>query len=199
MLQLPIFVFFLFVPIALTWAQDSTFQNKRFFLNVGTHTEFYKEVQNDGAGTLRIFDPTLTLGLGIESKLNSTFLFLPEANWVLPKDIGNGIIRNHFMLRADLGYDLLEWIRLRAGTSLMWLNQQGTGGSEQINNGNSTSTFYYPGDNRSSINNTLDFGAEILTSFFSFRLQTYTYSPFNTDKRQISYTVFVSYYWDGGQ
>lgn len=100
------------------------------------------------------------------------------------------------MLRADFGYNLVDWLRLRMGTSLIWLNQHGKGGSVQMNNGNDTSTFYYPDENRSSLNNTLDFGAEAIWQDWSLRLQTYIYSVFLADKRQTSYTLFISYYWD---
>jgi hypothetical protein len=101
------------------------------------------------------------------------------------------------MFRADLGYDLVDWMRLRLGTSLMWLNQHGRGGKTQVNNGSGTSTFFYPDENRSSINNTLDVGVEgRFNDEWSLRLQSYIYSVFIKEKRQVSYTLFVTYYWD---
>jgi hypothetical protein len=78
----------------------------------------------------------------------------------------------------------------------VWLNQQGGGGEETMNNGNSTSTFYYPGENRSSFNNTLDLGLELLWKKVSLRFQTYTFSALESKRRQISYSIFLSYYWD---
>ena len=99
------------------------------------------------------------------------------------------------MLRGDLGFDPLDWLRLRIGTSLMWQNQQGRAGKVQMNNGDSTSTFYYPDENRSSLNNTFDVGAETIFDQFAIRLQTYTYSLFKKEQRQFSYTLFFSYYW----
>jgi hypothetical protein len=167
-------------------------------LNFGTHTEFYNYIQTDDSGHLRKFEPAPTIGLGLKIQLPYQFLFLPEINWVLPRtNEDSRIIKNLFMLRLDLGYDLFDWFRLRAGTSTMWLNQHGRGGSTQVNNGNSTSTFYYPEENRSSINNTLDLGAELLISeFWSLRLQTYTYSIFKEERRQISYSIFLTYQWD---
>ncbi|MCM2349794.1 MAG: hypothetical protein NDI69_07220 [Bacteriovoracaceae bacterium] len=165
--------------------------------NLGTHTEFYNKIQDDSSGGTRKFDFAPTLGAGIKLPLIDHWHFLPEFNWVLPQNAGSDrIIKNTFMLRADFGYDLMDWFRLRAGTSLIWLNQHGRGGSAEINNGNSTSTFYYPDENRSSLNNTLDFGAEVLMQDWALRLQTYVYSVFLAEKRQTSYTLFISYYWD---
>ncbi len=99
------------------------------------------------------------------------------------------------MFRADVGYDPLEWLRLRVGTSIMLLNQQGRGGTANINNGTGTSDFYYPEENRSSMNNTFDLGVEALYQEWALRLQTYTYSLFAPESRQYSYSLFVSYYW----
>jgi hypothetical protein len=65
-----------------------------------------------------------------------------------------------------------------------------------MNNGNDQTTFYYPDENRSSLNNTLDLGIETIFDQFAIRLQTYTYSIFKKEQRQYSYTLFLTYYWD---
>lgn len=172
------------------------FYNKYIF-NFGTHTEFYNSVQINDSGGMRKLDFVPTIGLGISKPIDTQFDFLPELNWVLPRNAGSSrILKNLFMLRADLGHSPIDWFRIRLGTSLMWLNQHGRGGSTEMNNGNSTSTFYYPDENRSSLNNTLDLGFEAMIDAWSIRLQTYTYSVFKEKRRQLSYTLFVSYSWD---
>ncbi len=186
----------------LIWANTAQggtklLENKKLYFNLGSHTEFYNAVQNDDSGGLRKFDFAPTVGVGLLWPTQSQFSFLPEFNWVLPQTMENShIMINTFMLRADAGYDLVSWLRLRLGTSLMWQNQQGKGGTAQMNNGNTTSNFYYPDENRSSLNNTLDFGFETLFDSFAIRLQVYTYSVFKKEQRQFSYTLFASYYWD---
>lgn len=175
--------------------QDDRFF-RQYYLSGGLHTEFYNQIQTDGSGSLRKFDTAPVLGFGMVAPLETEFDFLTEFNWVLPRKSGERIIKNVFMLRADLGYKPVEWFRLRVGTSLMWLNQHGQGGKETINNGNSTSTFYYPDENRSSFNSTIDLGGEFLFDNWAIRLQTYTYAAFKEQRRQLSYTFFVSYYWD---
>jgi hypothetical protein len=166
----------------------------RFSLNGGLHTEFFNSVQDDESGHLRRFDTAPVIG--ITALLPASPLeFLPEINWVLPRRAGANVLKNIFMLRGDLGYSPVDWFRLRAGSSLMWLNQHGSGGTEKINNGNSTTTFYYPDENRSALNNTLDLGAEFLMNEWGLRLQSYIYSAFKEERRQISYTLFLSYYW----
>lgn len=166
--------------------------------NLGAHTEFYQFIQTDDSGGVRKFEADPTIGFGLKIPTAYDFLFLPELNWVLPRSAGDSqIIKNLFMLRADLAFEPIDWFRLRVGTSLMWANQQGKGGSANVNNGNGTSVFYYPDENRSSLNNTLDLGAELLmTPSWSARLQTYVYSVFLEERRQISYSLFLTYQWD---
>ena len=176
--------------------EDQSGTMESIFVNGGFHTEFMNNVQTNSSGTLRKIEFAPTLGMGVSYPISANWRFLHEVNWVLPKTSDDAhIIKNLFMLRADFGYNLLDWLRLRVGTSLMWLNQHGRGGRAKLNNGNDTSTFYYPNENRSSLNNTLDLGAEILLDHWSVRLQTYTYALFKEDRRQISYTLFLTYYW----
>lgn len=167
-------------------------------LNLGTHTEFYNSVQDESSGGVRKFEINPTIGAGMIIPIDGNFNFLPEVNWMLPFFKSNeAIIKNLFMIRADFGYDFTEWFRFRLGTSLMWQNMHGKGGKKEINNGGSTSTFYYPDENRSSLNNTFDLGAEFLfNKEWSARVQTYTYSLFEEESRQISYSLFVTHYFD---
>lgn len=172
-------------------------------LNLGSHTEFFGGVQDDSSGGLRKFEFAPTVGIGYKINFYSPqFNFLPELNWVLPRNAGSDrVIKNLFMFRADVGYDLISWLRLRMGSSLMLANQHGRGGSTTTNNGNSQSKFYYPEENRSSWNNTFDLGLELFPLFleepqnWSLRLQTYTYSLFREDRRQVSYTLLWTYTW----
>lgn len=172
---------------------------KHLYFNLGTHTEFYNAVQTDDSGGLRKFDFAPTIGMGLTMPMvDPQFAFIPEINWVLPQTLeDSNILINTFMFRGDFAYDPLSWLRLRIGTSLMWENQQGKGGKVEMENGNDTSTFYYPDENRSSLNNTFDVGIEtIIEDEFAFRFQTYTYSIFKKEQRQLSYTLFFTYYWE---
>lgn len=176
--------------------KSDAFDIKRFHVNAGLHTEFYNQVQVDAKGNLKQFETLPTIGFGFMAPFNSELSLMPEINWVLPQKADDKIMKNLLMFRADLGYQPVDWFRLRFGTSIMWMNQYGSGGSVKENNGNSTSTFYYPSEGRSSFNNTLDLGAEFLLEDWALRLQTYTYSVFREERRQLSYTLFISYYWD---
>lgn len=169
----------------------------KWIINVGSHTEFFNDIQTDSSGGTNKFEVAPTIGLGLYIPIDQELSFLPEFNWVLPQtDEYSKIVENTLMLRADWGYNPLEWFRVRVGTSIIWLNQHGKGGSTEMNNGNSTSTFYHPDENRSSFNNTLDVGAELLMDEWALRLQTYTYAVLKEERRKVSYTLFLTYYWD---
>ncbi len=165
-------------------------------MNFGSHTEFYNATQVNESGDKNKFDFSPTIGAGISYDIAPSYSFLPEINWVLPTEVSSRIIKNIIMLRGDFAYSPIDWFKLRAGTSLIILNQHGRGGRTSINNGNTTTNFYYPNENHSSFNNTFDLGVEFTKNKWSTRLQTYTYSLFKDEKRTISYTLFLSYLWD---
>ncbi len=164
----------------------------------GTHTEYFNNVQSDDSGAQRKFAFAPTVGLGMKFSFSPEWKFLPEINWVLPWEAtDSNMIKNIFMIRGDVGYELLDWLRLRVGTSLMWLNMHGKGGTTKINNGSTQSTFYNPDENRSALNNTFDLGVEgFFNKDWSAKLQTYTYSLFKEERRQVSYTIFLTHYWE---
>ncbi len=76
---------------------------------------------------------------------------------------------------------------------------RGEGGTDEMNNGNGTSKFYIPSESRTSMNTTLDLGAEAMLDEFGFRFQTYIYSVLKSERRQISYTLMFTYYYDLGK
>lgn len=194
----------LFVLICLHFSAPALGAKYRYRSNIkeiafhfGTHTEGYNTVQTDDSGGLRKFELSPVIGIGANLPMFSGLGFFPEFNWVLPHFIEESrIYVNTFMYRFDFGYDVVDWFRFRLGTSIIHLNQHGRGGSTSKDNGNGSSTFYYPDENRSSYNNTLDVGAEFIYDQFAFRVQTYTYSIFREERRQLAYTLFLTYYWE---
>ena len=171
---------------------------KNLGFHVGSHTEFYDAVQIDDQGTTEKFGFNPLLGFSTDFELRPTWRMIPELNWVLPKEAGTGITENLFMFRTDFAWHLSDVWRLRAGTSVMvhWI--RGQGGSKEMNNGNGVSKFYIPAESRTALNNTLDLGAEVMLDSIGFRFQTYIYSLLKPERRQVSYSLMVSYYYDLG-
>lgn len=166
-------------------------------IHLGSHTQNYNDIQTNSSGQTNKFEFNPTIGAGLNIPLSENWKFLPEASWVLPKfNEDSKIIKNIFFFRADFAYTLQDWMWLRVGTSFALLNQHGRGGKANLNNGNETTEFYYPDENHSSINNTIDLGVEFLYDHWSLRLQTYTYQIFKEESRQLSYSLLLTRYLD---
>src|SRR5690606_9913906 len=138
------------------------------------------------------------LGFSTDVMITPEWTWIPEINWVLPREAGEGVTKNLIMLRTDAAWRGSDWWRLRIGTSLMVNNIKGEGGKKKMNNGSGTADFYVPSESRTSVNNTLDLGAEAFVEDFGFRFQTFIYSLLRSDRRQYSYTLTLSYYYDMG-
>lgn len=173
------------------------------FKNIGFHlgglTEFYNAIQVDTHGQKNKFDFDPLIGASTDVTINESWALVPEIDWVLPRDAGDGVTKNLFMLRLDGAWKGGDWWRLRIGTSLMINNIKGKGGTKTVNNGGGTSDFYIPPDSKTSVNNTLDLGGELMYEQVAVRLQSYLYAPLKKDRRQISYSVIFTYYYDLGK
>lgn len=173
---------------------DPEFDNLGFHL--GTLTEFVGSVQTDDQGGKNFFELNPFLGFSTQLTLSPQWIFSPELNWVLPRESGAGVSKNLFMIRGDFGYAYEDWIRLRVGTSLMINNIRGSGGTRPLNNGSGQSDFFVPPESQTAINNTLDLGAEIHNKELALRFQTYWYAILNSERRQLSYSLTLTYYYD---
>ncbi|MBY0517110.1 MAG: hypothetical protein K2P81_09390 [Bacteriovoracaceae bacterium] len=189
--------FTVFMSLPLTHAADSLTQSLK---NIGFHggslTEFVGATQVDANGKTETFHFNPMIGFSTEVEMVTDWHLIPEFNWVLPRDAGDGISKNLFMIRGDVGWRYSDYWRLRMGTSIMVNNIRGSGGTKSMNNGSGSSDFYIPAESKTAYNNTLDLGVEALLDDFGFRFQTYIYSPLRSDRRQYSYSLTMSYYYD---
>ncbi len=186
----------LFCALSTQAADTITQRLKNVGFHVGSLTEFVGAVQVDDRGTKENFTLNPFLGFSTDVNLNNSWTWVPEINWVLPREAGDGITKNLFMVRADFAWEASDLYRLRIGTSLMVNNIRGQGGTKRMNNGSGTSEFYVPAESRTSVNNTLDLGGELFMEDFSLRFQTFIYALLRSDRRQYSYTLTLSYYYD---
>lgn len=182
-------------------SNDSTQKITKLGFTFGSLTEFYNAIQIDDAGKKNKFEFHPLLAFSTVVELNNKWSVIPEFVWVLPQHLeDNRITKNIFMIRADAGHLLREWLRLRAGMSLAINTIHGSGGTQDLGNGNSNSSaFYVPNETRSAINNTVDLGTEFLMDKYAFRFQTYIYSLFKQERRQVSYSLNLTYYYDLGK
>jgi len=170
-------------------------------LSFGSLTEFYQEVQISESGSKNTFEFNPMIGASLYFKTRYHVDFHTEFFWVLPRTLENSAaIENIFAFRIDFTHDRLKFfddhLIFRMGTSMMVDIIQGQGGELQLNNGGQSSTFYLPEQNRTTINNTFDVALEYkINQNYSLRTTAITYQLFESDRRAISYTLQLNYYF----
>jgi hypothetical protein len=161
-------------------------------LQLGTWMENYQQVQGTQSGDKNGFEFTPYIGLGLEYKIKPQYLFIPEVGYIIQRT-SEEVKKNQFFIRADFAYLPTDWLRLKAGTSLMILMVSGDGGEDTLPNGNSTEVYYIPEERRTAYNQTLDFGVEIFKDNMSARFQSFVYAWNESDERLISYALSYNY------
>lgn len=174
---------------------------KNTSLTFGSLTEFYQEVQVSESGAKNSFEFNPLIGASLHFNTRYHFEFQTEFFWVLPRTLENSAVtENVFAFRIDFTHERFKFFQeqliFRVGTSLMIDIIQGRGGEVQLSNGGQSSTFYLPEQNRMAINNTFDLAAEYrLSTNYSVRSSIIMYQLFETERRAISYTVQLNYYF----
>jgi len=173
----------------------STKNFKNLYLNFGTWQEYYMQAQASQNGELNSFEFTPYFSFGMDYELTSKHLLLSEVGYVIRQNL-DAVTKDHFFWRFDYAYQALQWLRLRAGTSFMWVTYNGDGSEKSFPNGNSTEVYYAPNERKNTFNQTLDFGVELMKDQFSLRLGSYIYAANEQDERLTSFSASVNYIMD---
>ena len=185
---------FLSVLVSLNASAFSISEFENLQVNFGTWQENYNQVQESSNGELNGFEIRPYLSVGVDYNIYDEFGFIPEVGYILRENIGDSsVTKDIFYLRGDFTYAPKEWLRLRLGTSLMWMTISGDGSEEDLANGNGEETYYAPNERRNIFNQTLDFGVEYIHKKTSLRLQNYMYAVTDSDQRISSISLSVNY------
>lgn len=164
-------------------------------IQLGTWLENYAQVRATQNDDKNGFALTPFMSVSSQYHLKPKHLIIPELGWVIQQS-QNDIDKNIFFAKVDYSYQTRKWLRLRAGTSLMMLMQSGNGGEDTLNNADSTQVFYIPPERRTSYNQTLDLGIELIHKKRSLRFSTYTLALFREDERLTTYSLSYNYTFD---
>jgi hypothetical protein len=180
--------------------KKSRFMFDNVTLTFGNWMEFIGDIQTNKSGTRNSFfdfDLNPYFAVAVDYPLKEQWAkwsLIPEIGYVVQRDADDSRIKkNLFFVRADAAYKLNDWLRLRAGTSLMILNISGRGGEETLPNANTTEVYYMPSERRTALNQTLDFGVEAIKDRMSARLSSYIYAWNESEERMITYSLSLSY------
>ena len=160
---------------------------------------FPGKVQIDKNGTVEYFNFNPTFSFGFEYPFRESLIIIPEFGLNFS---GHGrhdaISRFTFFLSTDIGRRW-KYFLLQTGLGLHWTFIDGPGGTETLNNGDTTTSFYLP--EFTSISSNLTW-----TSAFGFPLHflggelpptlkfdTAVYNPFDSLKRAVSYRIALQF------
>ena len=169
------------------------------FWSVGNTVMFPGKVQIDKEGTVEYFNFNPTFSFGFEYPFRENLLIIPEFGLNFS---GHGrhdsITRFTCFLSTDVG-KRWKYFLIQTGVGLHWTFIDGPGGTEALNNGNSTTDFYVPEFTSISSNLTWTSALGFPLPFFlgsnppTLKLDTAIYNPFDSLKRAISYRISLQF------
>ncbi len=165
-------------------------------VSAGGYVPFGPSTQKDvtGSSNALSFDPMI----GVNTKIMTPWygqIFLPEFDVVFHTGESDGYSKRSYIFSADFGYILNPMLMVRYGTSTVITSISGDGGVVYLNNGNSVDAFYQPADSSLSWNQTVNLGVDgIIDPNYTLRFETYIFSLFNSQARQVSYSLSLLFY-----
>ena len=195
-----LFEFFLIFPLSYgSTEKNGAKKPSNAFWSVGNTTMFPGKVQIDKEGTTETFNFNPTFSFGLEYPYKESLLIIPELGLNFS---GNGrhaaISRFTFFISTDLG-KRFKYFLLHTGIGLHWTFIDGPGGTETLNNGNSSTAFYLPEFTSISSNLTWTNGIGFPLDFMfdqknaSLKLDAALYNPFNSLKRAVTYRIALQF------
>ena len=163
----------------------------------GGYVPFGPSTQKDVSGSKNTF--SLDPMIGVNTAFNSGFydqLFMPEVAIAFNGSETEGYSKYTYLFLADFGYVINSQFIIRYGLGSVITHITGDWGTMTLNNGSSTSEYYLPDQSAFSWNTTVNLGVQaLLDKEFSFRFETFLFSPFNNESRKMSYALSLLYYY----
>jgi len=199
----PFIFFFLSFLLNLSpvWGKDLKKNHPKSFLSLGNIALYPRKVQIDITGSTEDFNFNPYISYGQEYDWKKMFFIIPEVGLAFT---GNGrhdaISRVSLFLLGDLAK---KWKRLtfQTGLGIYWTLITGSGGTQTLNNGNSSTDFYLPEFTSISSNLTINFGLSYHIGELSkdkdlfFKIDSALYNLTNDYKRAISYRISLLYFF----
>ena len=154
---------------------------------------FSTQKESNGDTNATTFHPMVSLN-GIVTSIFGQ-LFVPELGLVEHLGEYDEYRKRTIFVLFDLAYVVNDSFLLRYGVGTFMTRISGDGGSVELNNGNTTQTFYRTSESITSYNTTLDFGMELAyNKNYAFKLEGYLFGLFDANSRKISYSLSLNYY-----
>ena len=161
---------------------------------LGTWLERYSQLQSTRNGEKNGFELTPFISAGVLYEVSPNWKFRPEFLYVIRQSTDQ-IDKDIFSLQFDFTYKFSKKWSAILGSSLIIKSISAEGGEEEINNGNTTESFYLPSERRTSYIQTLDLGIEWREKNYGIKFQSYIYR-LDENFPQYSLALGLLYSWE---
>lgn len=155
------------------------------------------QIQTDAGGSKNSFDHRVFVETDLTYKLDDRWSLIGQAGLVWPGAAENDYVdKYNYFLTAHAGYSQWENFLLRAGVGAYFTYITGDGGTVELQNGTSTSSFYVPENQTTAINTVASVaGQYFFRNDVSLKFETMVFNLTNSENRSFTYTLAIRYHF----
>lgn len=184
-----LFSLFLLLNMPVLWAYDAGF-------SAGNLCEFVGKIQTDDSGSTNVCSFNPYFAGQIDYPLTDRFLVSPELGLSIPKSGRDKNIKKMSLFALANAKYKFSPMHLIAGGGLFFTRIAGKGGTQELNNGNSTVSFPMPESTVYTRNFILNLGFGIdFSPSWSADLHTYIFNALTSEDRAFSIALNGTYHF----
>jgi hypothetical protein len=178
-----------FAPLQVVVAYDAT-------LSLGNLCEYIGKIQTDDSGGTNFCGLDPYLSTSIDYTLPNQIILSPELGFSFPKSgRDQNISKNSFIALLNAKYKL-SMFQAIAGAGLFISRISGSGGTQDLNNGNSTISFPMPESTVYSRNFIINIGMGVeINPVWSADLHTYIFNIVTSEDRAFTVAINGTYHF----
>ena len=164
-------------------------------IGVGAYTPF-PSTQKEDDGTKDTWTADPYVSIGYNHKLSGNYIFTPQIGYVFHSSLDDEYSKKTLFTLLDFGYTINSRFTGIFGLGTFRTTISGDGGTVVLQNGDGTANFFAPSTSVTSYNTTVDLGLDaIYNKNFATRFQIYLFEILSSEKRSMSYSVAVNYFY----
>lgn len=187
----------LFILFAIFFGNLAHARLSDLSVGIGSSAQYVKRVQIDETGKLNNFDSNLFLTTSVKLDLPwKRFAIYPQLGFLFPEKGRDPLIKKwHYYLISDLGFQIHRFV-IRAGVGLYMTRISGSGGTQDLPNGSSTTSFFMPSKSTTARNLIANVGAHFLIHrLWSGSLAVHAFNLEDSTDRAFSYSFAFHYHF----
>lgn len=195
-LKYPIIALFAFFNITISMAFGASTMPYDLTLSVGNLCEYVGKIQTDDSGSKNVCSFNPYVASSVDFSLTNQWILSPEAGFSVPQSgRDKNISKMSLFLLANAKYRFSDFHFL-AGAGLFFTRIAGAGGSQSLNNGNSTVSFPMPESTVYTRNFILNLGLGAdFNKEWSADLHTYVFNAATAEDRAFSVAINATYHF----